>query len=75
MSKFRFENDEIEAVAQTTEFDNYDEPVYPDRYDVNFTYSAGLVQTMWFTNGINTWTKTFTYSGTNVSKISRWIRT
>lgn len=58
-----------------SEFDSTGKPVNPDRYDMNMTYSAGIMQTQWFTDGVNTWTKTYTYSGGDLVKISRWVRT
>lgn len=61
-------------VVALTEFDNNGEPVNPDRHDMNYTYTAGVLQTMWFTDYKSTWTKTFTYSGSDLIKSSRWIR-
>lgn len=62
-------------VLAITEFDSNDEPVNPDRHDLNLVYTTGLLTSMWFTDYKNTWTKTFSYSGSDVTKITRWIKT
>lgn len=41
-----------------------------------FTYIApGQVETIAVTDGVNTWTQTLTYSGTDVDTISGWVKT
>lgn len=68
--------DTFYPVVSATEFDNNDEPIFPDRYALNMTYNASnQIETMWFTDYNFTWTKTYTYTAGNLTHISRWIRT
>ena len=57
-----------------SEYDDQGDVVHPSKYANTFTYSSGLVQTAAFTNGTNTWTKTYTYTGSDVTGISLWAR-
>lgn len=41
---------------------------------VTNTYSAGVIQTTARTNGTNTWTQTFTYTGSDLTGISAWVK-
>lgn len=56
--------------------DNYGDPIYPDRYTMNFTYTAtDKVETQSFTDGTSTWTKTYTYNVDDlVETISPWMK-
>ena len=56
------------------EYDDAGDIVNPDRYAKTLTYSGGLVQTTAFTDTVNTWTKTFTYTGSDVTGISLWVK-
>lgn len=52
-----------------------DNPVYSDDFDINITRNgAGDIETKWFTDGTDTWTKTYTYVNSALSKISRWVK-
>lgn len=50
--------------------------VDPDSYAQVLTNTAtGKVATIAFTNGTNTWTRTFTYDGSDcLTNISQWVR-
>lgn len=39
------------------------------------TYAGGILQTIVVTNGVNTWTQTFTYTGADLTGISAWVMT
>ncbi len=42
----------------------------------SFTYLApGQIETIAVTDGVNTWTQTLTYTGTDVDTISGWVKT
>lgn len=49
-------------------------PLYPERYAQVLTYSAGVLQTISFTDGTYTWTQTYTYTGSDLTGISAWVR-
>jgi len=68
------ENDEKRQIVEASEFDNTDQPINPDRYEKNMVYSSGLLTSIWFTDHRHTWTKTLTYSGSDLVKVSRWVR-
>ncbi|GAB9247216.1 hypothetical protein [Bradyrhizobium diazoefficiens] len=49
--------------------------ISPDNYTQNLTYNAdGTLATVWFTDGVNTWTQTNTWTNGNLTKISNWVR-
>ena len=70
----RDKNSFIPAVV-ASEFDNNDEPIFPDRFEINYVWTAGLMVSAWFTDYKNTWTKTYTYTSGALTKTSRWIKT
>ena len=50
-------------------------PVFPEQYAQNHTYDGGSnIATTWFTDGTNTWTKTYTYSSGNLTGESLWVK-
>lgn len=47
----------------------------PDEYAHVLTYNAdSTLATDSFTDGVNTWTQTYTYTGGLVTGISKWVR-
>lgn len=48
--------------------------VHPSNFAHNYGYSGGLLITDIFTDGTNTWTKTFGNDGTNITSESKWIK-
>jgi hypothetical protein len=55
--------------------DNTGQLISPDNYTQNFTYNAdGSLATVWFTDGVNTWTQTNTWTNGNLTQVSNWVR-
>lgn len=56
--------------------DNTGEQVAIDSLAQTLTYNGpnGAVDTIAATNGSNTWTQTFTYTDSNITGISQWVR-
>ncbi|MBB4373306.1 hypothetical protein GGD63_006128 [Bradyrhizobium sp. cir1] len=56
--------------------DNTGQAISPDDYTQNLTYNAdGTLATVWFTDGVNTWTQTNTWTNGQLTKVSNWVRT
>ncbi|AWO91926.1 MULTISPECIES: hypothetical protein [Bradyrhizobium] len=55
--------------------DNTGAAISPGNYTQNLTYNAdGTLATVWFTDGVNTWTQTNTWTNGNLTKVSNWVR-
>jgi len=51
-------------------------PINPDNYAQVLTYNAdNTVNTIAFTDGVSTWTQTFTHTAGNVTNVSKWVKT
>jgi hypothetical protein len=49
--------------------------IAPDNYAHVFTYNGdGTVLTDAFTDGVSTWTQTFTYADGRLTAISKWVK-
>lgn len=62
------------SASLVSEWDDQGDVVMPEKYAQTLTYSGSLVQTIAFTDGTSTWTKTFTYTGSDVTGISLWVK-
>lgn len=55
--------------------DNTGRWINPDSYIQTLTYNAdGMLATIWFTDGTNTWTQTLSWTGGNLVAVSNWVR-
>lgn len=45
-----------------------------DSLPLTMTYSAGVLQTAIRTKAPNTWTQTYTYTGSNLTAVSAWVK-
>ena|SRR5579884_1044441 len=49
--------------------------ISPDNFAHSFTYNSdGTIATDYFTNGVNTWTQSFTYANGQLTGVSQWAR-
>lgn len=49
--------------------------INPDNYAQTLAYNGdGLLETVSFTDGVNTWTQTLTYTGGLLTGVSTWVR-
>lgn len=63
------------AVSATALRDDQGNLIYPDNYTQSLTYDEdGLLTTISFTDGVTTWTQTFTYETGRLTGISVWAR-
>lgn len=53
---------------------NVDLPLNFGTLPQTLTYAAGILQTIAVTNGVNTWTQTYTYTGADLTGISGWVQ-
>lgn len=50
--------------------------VFPDDFDKTITYNGdGTLNTISFTDGVNTWTQTHVWTGGKLTTDPRWVRT
>ena len=55
--------------------DSSGEPIVPDSYAQTITYNGDdTVNTISFTDGVNIWTQTFSYTSGLVTGISTWVK-
>lgn len=63
------------AVAPGVDSTGLPLPANFDNLQRNFTYNGdNTVATEYRTDGVNTWTKTYTYVSGNVTAISQWVK-
>ncbi|MBR0764135.1 hypothetical protein [Bradyrhizobium japonicum] len=56
--------------------DNTGAVINPNNYPQNLTYNAdGTLWKITFTDGVNTWTQTNTWTDGNLTRVSNWVRT
>lgn len=46
----------------------------PDTYDHVYAYNDGKLVTDTATNGVDTWVKTYTYTGEDLTGETRWVK-
>ena len=69
------DNNPLPTRATGERLDNTGQAISPDNYTQNLTYNAdGTLATVWFTDGVNTWTQTNTWTNGNLTKVSNWVR-
>lgn len=71
----RYNESKVNITETVSDFDNSGNLINPSKYDLNHVYTVGILTSSWFTDGTNTWTKIYTYSGSDLIKVSRWIKT
>ncbi|WP_256807157.1 hypothetical protein [Bradyrhizobium sp. Bra64] len=60
--------------AKVSVQDNTGRWINPDSYIQHLTYNAdGNLATVWFSDGVQTWTQTLTYVAGQLSSISNWV--
>lgn len=70
-----FNDQRVLGVRVLSEVDSTGAPVVPDSYAQSLTYNGdNTVATISFTDGANTWTKTFTYTNGNLTGVSVWVK-
>lgn len=77
-----FENSQASSGTQTVNVivgsDTTGQPLPINLFTLpqSFTYSSpGKIATTSYSNGVNTWTQTLTYSGNDILSISGWVKT
>lgn len=48
--------------------------INPEAWPQVLSYSGGVLQTISFTDGSYTWTQAYTYTGSDLTGISLWVR-
>ena len=62
-------------VETFTTYDNLGAPINPDAYAQTLSYNGdGTLNTTTFTNGVNTWTQTMSYTSGKLTGVSGWVR-
>ncbi len=65
---------ELQLAATGVDSDGNYLPLGFDQAERDFTYSAGVVQTETATIGPDVWVRTYTYTGTDLTNLSAWVK-